>query len=52
MTNWKTTLAGFAAGALNLFAQGVNWKQILVSIGLTALGTLAQDGGKPATPTK
>jgi hypothetical protein len=36
MKNWKTTLAGLGAGALNLFANGVNWKQ-LVSVGVSAM---------------
>lgn len=41
--NWKTTLAGFGAGALNLFANGANWKQVLVSAGLAFLGAFAKD---------
>jgi len=41
--NWKTTLAGFGAGALNLFANGVGWKQIAVTVGLAFLGLFAKD---------
>lgn len=41
--NWKTTFAGFGAGALNLFAQGVNWKTVLFSTGLAVFGALAKD---------
>jgi hypothetical protein len=43
MKNWKTTLAGLGAGALNLFANGVNWKQVLVSVGVSAIGLLSKD---------
>jgi len=41
--NLWTTLAGLGAGALNLFANGTNWKQILASVGLAALGLLSKD---------
>lgn len=51
-TNWKTTLLGWASGALNLFANGTNWKQILVSVGLAALGTLAHDSNNPTPQNK
>jgi hypothetical protein len=43
LKNWKTTLAGLAAGGLNMFANGTNWKQILVSLGFGALGLFAKD---------
>ncbi len=43
MKNWKTTLFGFGAGALNMFANGTNWKQVLLSVGLAFLGTMAKD---------
>jgi hypothetical protein len=43
MKNWKTTLFGFAASVLNMFANGTNWKQVLVSTGLAALGLFAKD---------
>lgn len=43
MKNWKTTLFGLASGALNMFANGTNWKQVLVSLGLAGLGLLAKD---------
>lgn len=41
--NWKTTLFGVGAGALNLFANGMKWQQVLMSIGLAALGAVAKD---------
>lgn len=41
--DWKTTLAGFGAGVLNLFANGVGWKQVLLSVATAALGAFAQD---------
>ena len=41
--NWKTTLAGLLAGGLNLFAQGMSWKNVLVSLGISALGAVAKD---------
>lgn len=50
LTNWKTTLFGLGAGALNLFANGTNWKQILMSVATAAIGIAAKDfdvtGGK------
>lgn len=42
-SNWKTTLFGLGAGALNMFANGVGWKQVLLSIGLAAMGAVAKD---------
>lgn len=54
MPNWKTTLLGIGAGALQLFSQGVNWKSILASLGIAALGAVSKDfnvtgGTKPNT---
>jgi hypothetical protein len=43
MKNWKTTLFGIGAGALNMFANGANWKQVLVSGALAAIGIFAKD---------
>lgn len=43
MKNWLTSLAGIGAGALNLLANGTNWKQILVSVGVAALGLVSKD---------
>jgi hypothetical protein len=45
-SDWKTTLAGYAAGALNMFANGTNWKQILASVAIAALGHVASDSKK------
>lgn len=42
-TAWKTTIAGIAAGGLNMFANGTSWKQILVSVSLMFIGALAKD---------
>jgi hypothetical protein len=41
--DWKTTLAGLAAGGLNLFANGTNPKQIALSLGVAVLGHMASD---------
>jgi hypothetical protein len=43
MKNWKTSLFGLGAGALNLFANGVNWKQVLMSAAVAAVGLFAKD---------
>lgn len=43
LTNWKTTLFGLGAGALNMFANGTGWKEVLLSVGLAALGIAAKD---------
>lgn len=48
MNNWKTTVAGIAAGFANLWASGglhSNWKAFLVSAGMAALGMFAKDSG-------
>jgi hypothetical protein len=41
--NWKTTLFGFAAGILNMFANGTSWKQVIYSVAVAGLGLLAKD---------
>jgi hypothetical protein len=41
--NWKTTVAGLAAGGFNLFANGMNWKQVLLSVGIAFVGLVAKD---------
>jgi hypothetical protein len=43
MKNWKTTLAGIGAGALQLFANGTNWKSVLLAASMAVLGTFAKD---------
>ena len=46
ITNWKTTVAGIAAAAVNLWAAGgfaSNWKTFVVSAGMAALGIFAKD---------
>ena len=47
--HWRTTLAGLALAALNLYANGVTGKQFAISMGLLILGILAADGR--AVPT-
>lgn len=43
MKNWKTTVAGLAGGALNLYANGVDIHQIVFSIAIAVLGAMAKD---------
>jgi hypothetical protein len=43
LTNWKTTVAGLIVSVLNLSANGVSIKQILVSSGIALLGAMAKD---------
>jgi hypothetical protein len=43
MKHLKTTLAGLAGGALNLYANGVTGKQVAFSLALSFLGKLAAD---------
>lgn len=37
---WLRSAAGIALGGLNLFANGTNWKQVLVSIAAAGLGII------------
>ena len=50
-SNWKATLAGIGAGALNMFANGVKWQQVLLSLGLALLGSVSKDFDKSNSPT-
>ena len=34
---------GIGAGALNAFANGTNWKNVLLSVGFAALGLVSKD---------
>jgi hypothetical protein len=43
MKNWKTTVAGFAAGFLSLYANGMNAKSAATAAGLALIGSLAKD---------
>jgi len=52
MFNWKTTLFGFATGALNMLANGIEWQQVLFSTGLGFLGLLAKDYQNSGTGDK
>jgi hypothetical protein len=41
MSTWWRVVAGLAAGGADLFANGTNWKQVLVSVGLAAMGIIS-----------
>jgi hypothetical protein len=43
MKSWKTTLVGFGAGFLNLYAGGFTVKTALLSAALAAFGLVAKD---------
>ena len=53
--NWKTTVAGIAAGLLNAWAGGglnldnPDFKALLASAAIAALGWLAKDAGVTGT---
>lgn len=49
--SWKTTLFGIGAGALNLLANGTKWQQVLLSLGVAILGTVAKDANVSNAPT-
>jgi len=42
-TNWKTTIFGLGAGALQLAAGGTDWKHILSAVAIAAVGAFAKD---------
>src|SRR3954470_10512786 len=52
MNDLKTTLAGLASAGLNLYANGTAPKQIVFSIGIALLGSLASDATKRAAKLK
>ena len=37
---WLRTVVGIAAGGANLWANGTNWKQVLMSLAIAALGVV------------
>jgi hypothetical protein len=41
MNTWWRVVAGFLTGAANVLANGTNWKQILVSASLAAMGVVS-----------
>lgn len=49
-TNWKTSLFGVGAGALNMLANGASWKTVLVSVFMAAFGLVAKDYDKSNAP--
>ena len=46
LKDWKTTVVGFAAAVLNLWASGVTLKSAVVSVSLATLGSVAGDTTK------
>lgn len=42
---WLRSIFGLAAGALNLLANGANWKQILVSVAIAGVGVVSHITG-------
>lgn len=56
LSSWKTTAIGIGIGGGNLLlealsqmqatGQPINWRSVLVSVGLIALGVLAKDSDK------
>ena len=38
MPTWLRSIFGLAAGGLNLFANGTNWKQVLLSVAVAGIG--------------
>lgn len=43
LNSLKTTIVGILVAALNLYANGTAPKQVLLSIGVALLGTVAKD---------
>ena len=41
MPTWLRSIMGIAAGGLNSLANGTNWKQVLLSIGLAGMGIVS-----------
>lgn len=41
MPTWLRSIAGLGAGGLNLLANGTNWKQILFSVAVAAVGVVS-----------
>jgi len=39
---WWRSVVGIVAGGANLFANGTNWKQVLLSMGLAGIGVVSQ----------
>ena len=48
---WLRSLAGVAAGGLNLLANGTNWKEVLLSVAVAALGIATHLTSQPEVPT-
>jgi hypothetical protein len=42
MKTWWRSIVGIVAGGANLFANGTNWKQVLLSMGLAGIGVVSQ----------
>lgn len=41
MSTWWRVLAGLGAGGANIFANGGNWKQVLVSLAMAGMGIVS-----------
>lgn len=41
MKTWWRVIAGLGAGAANAFANGTNWKQVLLSLAFAAMGVVS-----------
>lgn len=41
MPTWMRSVFGLGAGALNMFANGTNWKQVLVSVAVAGMGVVS-----------
>lgn len=41
MKTWWRVIAGLGAGAANSFANGMNWKEVLLSLALAGLGIVS-----------
>ena len=46
LSHYKTTLFGIAAAALNMLANGTDWKHVLMSTAIAAFGIVAKDFNK------
>jgi hypothetical protein len=41
MKTWLRSVLGIAAGGLNLFANGTNWKQVALSTAIAGIGVVS-----------
>lgn len=50
MNDWKTTLFGASFAVLNLIANGMGWKQALLSVAAAGLGYVSKDSASAPEP--